>query len=71
MNLPNPIRKNSREEIRVTLDNFKGIDLVNLRVWFQGADGTMCPGKQGIAFKRDLLPEVLAALHRIGGEVPQ
>ena len=59
------IRKNSREEIRVSLDDFKGQMLVNLRVWFQGETGQMLPGKQGIAFRVDTLPEVLVALHKV------
>ena len=61
------IPKNRTEEIRVSLDDFKGNQLVNLRVWFQNSDGEMRPGKQGIAFKLALLPEVLAALHRAEG----
>ena len=56
------IAKNSREEIRLSLDDFKGQQLVNLRVWFTAEDGTMRPGRQGIAFRLELLPAVLAAL---------
>ncbi|EYD75011.1 hypothetical protein Rumeso_03435 [Rubellimicrobium mesophilum DSM 19309] len=41
------LRKNSREELRVSLDEFKGHRLLNLRVWFEGDDGQMRPGKQG------------------------
>lgn len=55
------IPKNAREEIRVSVDEFKGHRLVNLRVWF-GDDGEKRPGKQGIAFRLDLLPDIVSAL---------
>jgi Transcriptional Coactivator p15 (PC4) len=56
------IKKNSREEIRVSRSDFNGHDLVNLRVWFKAEDGSKRPGKSGIAFRISLLPEVAAAL---------
>ncbi|MFC0339776.1 transcriptional coactivator p15/PC4 family protein [Paracoccus niistensis] len=61
------IRKNAREEIRITLDDFKGLQLVNLRVWFDAGNGEYRPGKQGVAFRLDLLPEVLEALGALEG----
>lgn len=61
------IRKNAREEIRITLDDFKGLQLVNLRVWFDAGNGECRPGKQGVAFRLDLLPEVLEALGALEG----
>lgn len=56
------IRKNSREEIRVVLSTFNGHRLFNARVWFDAEDGTMRPGKAGIAFKLDKLDEFAAAV---------
>lgn len=61
------IRKNAREEIRITLDDFRGYQLVNLRVWFDAGDGEYRPGKQGLAFRADLLSEVLEALRALEG----
>lgn len=61
------IRKNAREEIRITLDDFRGYQLVNLRVWFDAGDGEYRPGKQGLAFRADLLSEVLEALGALEG----
>lgn len=61
------IRKNAREEIRITLDDFKGLQLVNLRVWFDPGNGEYRPGKQGVAFRLDLLPEVLEVLGALEG----
>ena len=57
------IPKNAREEIRVSVGDFKGLTLVNVRVWF-GDEGDKRPGKQSIAFRLDLLPPLLDALKR-------
>ncbi|RWR31512.1 hypothetical protein D2T29_10800 [Sinirhodobacter populi] len=58
------ISKNSREEIRLTVETFKGMELVNIRVWYQDTAGEYRPGRKGIAFKLELLPEVLTALSK-------
>lgn len=55
------IRKNAREEFRVSLDQVHGLTLVNIRVWYD-ADGEMRPGKQGIAVRPEMLPDLLTAL---------
>ncbi len=62
------ITKNSREVIRVTRDEFKGHDMVNVRVFFDAGGGEMIPGKQGVAFHAALLPDVLDALNEFMGE---
>ena len=62
------IRKNAREELRVSVETFKGVPLVNLRVWFQAEDGDMRPGKQGVALRLELLPELRQALERAAAE---
>lgn len=56
------IRKNAREEIRFTVETFKGCEIVNARVWYQNAAGEYRPGRQGLAFRLELLGEVLDAL---------
>lgn len=65
------IRKNSREEIHVTRADFKGHDVVNIRVFLDAGEGEMRPGKQGVAFNAALLPEVLAALQSLAEEGAQ
>ncbi|MFT6675936.1 MAG: hypothetical protein ACJAVM_002133 [Sulfitobacter sp.] len=62
------IRKNSREIIRITRDEFRGHDMVNVRVFFDAGDGEMKPGKQGVAFRAALLPDVLEALQSLVAE---
>jgi hypothetical protein len=57
------IRKNAREEIRVARTEYKGFDLINVRVWFEDREtGTMRPGKDGLAFRAGLVDEVIDAL---------
>ena len=57
------VRKNAREEIRFTRGDFKGRDIVNLRVWFQDRDtGEMRPGKDGLAFRAELVEEIIECL---------
>lgn len=56
------IRKNAAEEIRFTVETFKGHEIVNVRVWYRNDLGEYRPGKQGLAFRLELLGEVLDAL---------
>jgi hypothetical protein len=58
------IRKNVREELRVSVDEFRGHQLINLRVWFEGEDGRMRPGMQGVALRLELLSDLRAALEK-------
>lgn len=54
--------KNSREEVKISLDQFNGHDLVNIRVFYRTESGDTRPGKQGLAIKVELLPDLMAAL---------
>lgn len=58
------IRKNAAEEIRFTVETFKGHEIVNVRVWYRDDLGEYRPGKQGLAFRLELLGEVLDALSK-------
>ena len=66
MSLIATIRKNSREEIRIVSEAFKGHDLISIRVWFEAEDGSMRPGKSGLSVRHALLPDLLAALAKAG-----
>jgi hypothetical protein len=59
------IKKNSREELRIGRSEFKGHDLISIRVWYEAEDGAMRPGKAGLAFRVELLPEISAALSEL------
>lgn len=56
------IRKNASETLHVSLDEFRGHSLINLRVFFTADDGTQRPGKAGVALRVDVLPELRAAI---------
>lgn len=61
-------QKNQRELLRVTLENFNGHDLINLRVWFQAADGDRKPGTKGLSLNVRMIPELLRLLQRASDE---
>jgi hypothetical protein len=58
------IPKNAREEIRVSVDEFKGHRLCNLRVWYLDGD-ELRPGKQGLALRLELVPQLIDALRAV------
>lgn len=69
------IRKNAREELRVSLSTWRDNELINFRVWYDAGGGEMRPGKSGFALKAELLPELADAIGkaleaaRVGGLV--
>lgn len=56
------IPKNNREDIKVTLSNFKGHDLVGARIWFKAKDGEDRPTSKGITVNVRVLPELIGLL---------
>jgi Transcriptional Coactivator p15 (PC4) len=56
--------KNQRQTFRVSLDRFRGKEVVTLRVWFAGNDGTERPTKAGITVAVRHLPKIAAELAR-------
>lgn len=56
------LRKNARKEVRVSVDEFKGMHLLNIRVWFMGDDGQMRPGKQGVAVRLEMAADLARAI---------
>lgn len=61
MNAASDIPKNNREIIRIERQEYRGHDLINLRVWYDDGEGNYKPGKQGVAFQAALIPQVLDA----------
>jgi hypothetical protein len=49
---------NARETARVTLENYKGHDLVCIRKWYPGDNGGLRPGRDGIAVNVRHLPRL-------------
>ena len=61
------IKKNAREEIRVSLTQFKGHDLADARIFAD--NGTeYIPTRKGLTFAVKLLPELIAALREAEAE---
>lgn len=60
------IPKNSREVYRIIRRDFKGYHLVDVRVWYDDRmTGELRPGKAGISFKVEDLPELVAVLESL------
>jgi hypothetical protein len=53
---------NRHEHIRVSIEQFKGVDLINVRKWFEAEDGSLRPGKAGIALNVKHLPQLADAM---------
>ena len=55
--------KNSKEEVRVSVDDFRGRKIINIRVYYRNEAGEWLPGKQGVALAieryRNLVDSVL------------
>ncbi|MGC2410954.1 MAG: transcriptional coactivator p15/PC4 family protein [Methyloceanibacter sp.] len=64
------IAKNSREMVRIALDEFRGVKLVDIRVMAQMNDpsGQSVPTKKGISLRIELLGELIAALRNAEAE---
>jgi hypothetical protein len=59
---------NKRETVRVSIEKYNGVWLINLRKWFEADDGEMRPGNRGIALGVKHLPrlaEAMSAAHRV------
>lgn len=57
------IKKNSIDEIRIALSEFKGHDLINIRVYTEIENGKdMVPTKKGLTCNVQLLPVLITAL---------
>ena len=61
--------KNKKEEVRVSVDNFHGRKLINIRVYYKDDDGTMKPGKQGLALGVDRYKDFAGAILELGQQL--
>jgi hypothetical protein len=53
---------NRGDRVRVSIEQFKGVDLINIRKWFEAEDGSLRPGKAGIALNVKHLPQLADAM---------
>ena len=56
------IEKNSRESIVVSESTHMGYDLVDVRVFYKDADGTLKPTRKGVSLHREQVGDVIKAL---------
>jgi hypothetical protein len=58
--------KNSREEVWVSVDDFRGRKIINIRVHYKAESGEWLPGKQGIAIAADRYRDLAEAILKLG-----
>ena len=54
--------KNVRERLRVELHDYKGRDVVSLRVWIDAVDGEAIPSSKGLTIAASMIPQLHRAL---------
>jgi hypothetical protein len=57
--------KNALEEVRVSLTEYRGRQLIDLRVYYITAEGEPRPTKKGVAISVELYPELKEALAKL------
>lgn len=63
------IKKNARETLVVDLSEYKGHDLLGLRVWVPDDNGDgLKPTAKGVTVNVTLLPQIIAALQQAEAE---
>ena len=50
-------QKNTLEEIRISLTEYQGKDLIDIRVWVKQNDETFVPTKKEVAIAKEKYPE--------------
>lgn len=58
--------KNSKEEVRVSVDEFRGRKIINMRVYYRNDAGEWLPGKQGVALALDRYRDLADAVLQLG-----
>ena len=58
--------KNSREEVWVSVDSFRGRKIINIRVHYRSETGEWLPGKQGVALAVDRYRDLAEAVLKLG-----
>ena len=62
-------QKNDRGEmVRIVREDYRGTDLVNIRVWYRADNGEMRPSKAGIAINGGQIDQLIEALQAVKAE---
>jgi hypothetical protein len=59
------LERTETEKLIIEDSEYKGHQLVSLRIYFLSKDEEWLPTKKGVTFRRDQLDEVLDALNKI------
>ena len=59
------LERSPTEKLVIENSEYKGHDLVSLRIYFISNEEQWLPTKKGVTFRRDQLDEVLQALNKI------
>jgi hypothetical protein len=62
------LERSDTEKLVVESSNYKGHDLVSLRIYFLSKEEEWLPTKKGVTFRREQLDEVLGFLNQIKSE---
>ena len=57
--------KSTAEQIRISINKFKGAEYVDVRIYFKSSDGEYKPTKKGITYKPDLVSELEEAVKKL------
>ena len=60
------LEKNRQERLRIALDQYQGVDLIDIRVTTRMTEATdvWSPTKKGLSLRVVMLPDLIAALQR-------
>ena len=58
-------RKNAQEIVYIGLTEYRGHPLIDIRSYYEAADGDFRPTPKGIMFSQDALPELEKAVERL------
>ena len=62
-------QKNDRGEVvRIVREDYRGTDLVNIRVWYRAENGEMRPSKTGITINGNQIDQLIEALQAVKAE---
>jgi lipopolysaccharide/colanic/teichoic acid biosynthesis glycosyltransferase len=62
------LERSDTEKLVIESSNYKGHDLVSLRIYFLSKEDEWLPTKKGVTFRREQLDEVLGFLNQIKSE---
>lgn len=62
--------KNTMEEVRTQLTEYRGYKLIDIRVWYKPGEGEdPRPTKKGLTLNIELYPELKKAIDKLGEEL--